>query len=164
MRSYYCTPACPLRTMVIIGAALDRAPRPYTATELSEITGVPLTVVVAFLKSNREKEKVSSRSVPRRGGGKPFLEYWRGQQSITDTFEASNMMDNKTENRLKAGERPVSWRDGNHTNWSIDETDTVAMMRGGTVVRLGKAEAVTFSKRGVTIRVKDSVNMTFRRN
>ena len=45
----------------------------------------------------------------------------------------------------------------------IDETETVATMRGGSVVRLGKLEGVSYSKQGVTLRVANSMKITFRR-
>lgn len=164
MRDYLCSPAVNMRTMAKIGAALDRAPRPYTASELAEITGVPLIKVVAFLKHNKVCCNVSARPIPRIPvEGKPLLEYWRGQSGVMETFRTDDTMDGKIEMKLRQGDRPVSWRDGNHTSWSIDETDTVATMRGGSVVRLGKLEAVTYSKQGVTIAVKDSVRMTFKR-
>jgi len=161
--AYLSSPKVPMRIMVSIGAALDRAPRPYTAKELSEITGIPMAQVCAFLKCNTIKEKVSSRTIPRPGGGKPTMEYWRGQSGVTDTFTVDNMMDGNVETKLKEGRRPVAWQDGNHTRWSIDETETVATMRGGSVVRLGKLEGVSYSKQGVTLRVANSMKITFRR-
>lgn len=166
MKDYLCSTTCPMRTMVKIGSALDRAPRPYTASELSEITGVPLVTVMAFLRKNETCCKVSSRRinrVPQVEGGKMINEYWRGQSGVTDTFGVDNMMDGNTEDRLRTGKRPVTWRDGNYTNWSIDEADTVATMRGGEVVRLGKLDGVSYSKQGVTLRVANSMKITFRR-
>jgi hypothetical protein len=155
-----------MRTMVRLCAALDRAPRPYTAGELSEITDVPLKTVMAFLRKNETRCKVSSRRinrVPQTVGGRMIKEYWRGQSGVTDTFGVDNMMDGNTEDRLRTGKRPVTWRDGNYTNWSIDEADTVATMRGGEVVRLGKLDGVSYSKQGVTLRVTNSMKITFRR-
>ena len=160
---YLSSPKVPMRVMVSIGAALDRAPRPYTAKELSEITGIPLGQVCAFLKCNTIKEKVSSRVIPRPGGGKPTMEYWRGTAGVTGTFRTDDTMDGNIETKIKEGKRPVAWRDGNYTQWSIDETDTVATMRGGSVVRLGKLEGVSYSKQGVTLRVANSMKITFRR-
>lgn len=90
-------------------------------------------------------------------------EYWRGMSGIFDTFKVENMMDDKTEGKLREGIRPVAWRDANSTNWSIDETDQVATMRGGAVVRLGKVEGISYSKQGVTVTVKDGIRVTFRR-
>lgn len=161
--NYLCSPKVSMRTMLRIGAALDRAPRPYTAGELTEITGVPRMQVLAFLKCNLIKEKVSARFMPRPGGGKPLREYWRGQWSVNDTFRVDDMMDGNIENKIKEGKRPVAWRDGNYTCWSIDETNTVATMRGSAVVRLGKLEGVSYSKQGVTLRVANSMKITFRR-
>lgn len=163
MKDYLCSPKVSMRTMLRIGAALDRAPRPYTAKELAEITSIPMTQVCAFLKCNVIKEKVSSRTIPRIGGGKPTTEYWRGQSGVIDTFRVDDMMDGNIETKLKEGKRPVAWQDGNHTRWSIDEADTVATMRGGSVVRLGKLEGVSYSKQGVTLRVANSMKITFRR-
>ena len=166
MKDYLCAPTCSMRMMTRLGAALDRAPRPYTASELSEITGIPLITVMAFLKKNKVCCKVSSRRinrVPQVEGGKMINEYWRGQSGVTDTFRVDNMMDGNTEDRLRQGKRPVTWRDGNYTNWSIDEADTVATMRGGEVVRLGKLDGVSYSKQGVTLRVANSMKITFRR-
>ena len=161
--NYLCSPKVSMRTMLRIGAALDRAPRPYTAGELTEITGVPRLQVLAFLKCNLIKEKVSARFIPRPGGGKPMREYWRGTGDVSFTFRVDDMMDGNIENKIKEGKRPVAWRDGNYTQWSIDETETVATMRGGNVVRLGKLEGVSYSKTGVTIKVKGAANITFRR-
>ena len=161
--SYYCSPKVSMRTVLRIGAALDRAPRPYTAHELTEITGIDRMQVLAFLKCNLLKDAVSARFIPRPGGGKPLREYWRGQWGVLDTFTVDDMMDGNIETKLKQGTRPVAWRDGNYTQWSIDETETVATMRGGNVVRLGKLEGVSYSKTGVTIKVKGAANITFRR-
>ena len=166
LKDYLCSPTCSMRTMMRLGSALDRAPRPYTAAELAEITDTPMIVVLAFLKKNKVCCKVSSRRiqrVPWTDGGKLISEYWRGQSGVTDTFTVDNMMDGNTEDRLKQGKRPVSWRDANYTSWSIDEADTVATMRGGSVVRLGKLDGVSFSKQGVTIRVANSMRITFKR-
>jgi hypothetical protein len=151
--------------MARIGEVLDRAPRPYTASELAEITGIPINKVTAFLKHNKVCDKVSARPTPRipAGTGRAVLEYWRGQSGVTDTFRVDEMMDGNIENKIREGKRPVAWRDGNYTSWSIDEADTVATMRGGAVVRLGKLEGVTYSKQGVTIKVKDAMKITFRR-
>lgn len=164
-KDYLCSPAVGMTVMVRLGAALDRAPRPYTAPELAEITGVPISQVNAFLRCNKVKCKVSARTTSRipTGTGRPLLEYWRGQAEVMDTFRVDNMMDGNTEDRLRMGKRPVTWRDGNYTNWSIDEADTVATMRGGEVVRLGKLDGVSFSKQGVTLKVAKSMKITFRR-
>ena len=45
MREYLCSPKCGLSTTARIGRFLDRAPRPYTAPEIAEITGIPLLQV-----------------------------------------------------------------------------------------------------------------------
>ena len=163
MRDYLCSAKCGLSATAKIGGALDRAPRPYTAGELAEITQLPLGIIKAFLRRNTTCEKVNSHSIARIGGGRPMQEYWRGMSGIFDTFKVENMMDDKTEGKLREGIRPVAWRDANFTNWSIDETDQVATMRGGAVVRLGKVEGISYSKQGVTVTVKDGIRLTFRR-
>ena len=164
MTDYLCSPKVSMRTKAEIGAALDRAPRPYTAEELAEITNIPRMQVLAFLKCNTIRGRVSARFIPRPiTGGKPRLEYWRGTAGVIDTFRVENMMDDKTEGKLREGRRPVAWKDGNHNSWSIDEADEVATMRGGSVVRLGKLEGVSYSKQGVTITVRDAASITFRR-
>lgn len=163
MRDYLCSAKCGLSATAKIGGALDRAPRPYTAGELAEITQLPLGIIKAFLRRNTTCEKVNSHSIARIGGGRPMQEYWRGMSGIFDTFKVENMMDDKTEGRLREGKRPVSWRDGNHTSWSIDEGDNVATMRGSSVVRLGKVESVSFAKTGVTVAVNNGIRVTFRR-
>lgn len=163
MIDYLCSSRCGLKATAKIGEVLDRAPRPHTARELAEITGMPEIQVLAFLKSNKANDKITARWRRRDGGGRPMLEYWRGQAGVAQTFRVDNMMDDRTEDRLKNGKRPVSWRDNNQTAWSIDEANTVATMRGGSVVRLGKLEGISYSKQGVTIRVKDTLKITFRR-
>lgn len=163
MKDYLCSPKVSMRTVLRIGAVLDRAPRPYTVRELTDMTGVDITQMLAFLRCNKCKGKISSRTIPRPGGGKPLQEYWRGTGGIIDTFRTDDTMDGNIETKLKEGRRPVAWQDGNHTRWSIDEADTVATMRGGSVVRLGKLDGVSFSKTGVTIRVANSMKITFRR-
>ena len=166
-RDYIGSVKCPMRYVIRLADALDRAPRPYTVNELAEITGLPSATVNAFLRCNKANEKVSCRYISRfsegMGRGRPVLEYWRGLSGIMDTFKVDNMMDDKTEAKLKQGERPVSWRDNNHTSWSIDEADTVATMRGASVVRLGKLDGISYSKQGVTIRIRDTAKITFRR-
>lgn len=167
MREYLCSPKCGLSTTARIGRFLDRAPRPYTAPEIAEITGIPLLQVRGFLQCNSVNDKISSRRVTRATvgmrPGKMIIEYWRGGMGVIDTFTVDNMMDDKTEGRLREGKRPVSWRDGNHTSWSIDEGDNVATMRGSSVVRLGKVESVSFAKTGVTVAVNNGIRVTFRR-
>ena len=161
--AYLGSPKVSMNTALALGAAMDRAPRPYTAHELAEITGFDRMVALAFLKCNTRKGKISARTIPRPGGGKPMCEYWRGTAGVDYTFKVDDMMDGNIENKLKQGTRPVAWKDGNHTSWSIDETETVATMRGGNVVRLGKLEGVSYSKTSVTIKVKGAANITFRR-
>lgn len=163
-RGYLCARSCGMICTQKLGRAMDRAPRPYTASELAEITTIPLDKVKAFLRRNTANDKICSRMTAWTvGEGRPQVrEYWRGQYGLEHTFEVSNMMDERTESRLKQGVRPVSWRDSNHTNWSIDEAGTVAMMRGTECVRLGKAEAISYSKQGVTVKLPGT-RITFQR-
>ena len=167
MREYLCSPKCGLSATARIGRLLDIAPRPYTAPEIAELTGYPLLQVRGFLQCNSANDKISSRRISRttagREPGRMMVEYWRGGMGVIDTFTVDNMMDDKTEGRLREGKRPVSWRDGNHTSWSIDEGDNVATMRGSSVVRLGKVESVSFAKTGVTVAVNNGIRVTFRR-
>ena len=58
------------------------------------------------------------------------MEYWRGTAGVKGTFRTDDTMDGNIETKIKEGKRPVAWRDGNYTQWSIDETDMVATMRG----------------------------------
>lgn len=167
-KRYLCSTTCGIKNTARLGEALDRAPRPYTAPELAEITKIPLVTVTAFLKRNRTWNMVNSRYIPRTVAGLPpgkqMLEYWRGQSTVAFTFQCDNMMDDRTEGRLREGRRPVSWRDGNNASWSIDEADNVAAMRGSAVVRLGKLDNVSFSQQGVTVSVRDGTAITFRRS
>ena len=166
-RDYICSKSCGLSATAKIGEALDRAPRPYTADELAEITGYPLMKVLAFLKCNKINDKINSHYVSKfsvRGEyGKDMLEYWRGQADIISTFQVDNMLDERTEDKIREGKRPVAWRDGNNTSWSIDEANTVATMRGSSVVRLGKLDAVSFSSQTMTLAVSNGMKVTFRK-
>ena len=54
-----------------LGDVLDRAPHPLTACEIREVSGQPCAVVLAFLMKNDFNGRISSRIIPRPGGGKP---------------------------------------------------------------------------------------------
>ena len=153
-----------LRTRMI-GDVLERAPRPYTAQEISELTGISTTVVVGFLTRNYNAGRLSMREDtvhhPRHGWQTRRI-YWRGTDDMENTFEADDM-NADIEKKLIEGERPVSWRDGVRTVWSIDERETVATMRGKNVVILGRADNVKQTRAGVTLRLGSGTEILFRR-
>ena len=64
MPRYFCTAATGIRATDIIGQVLDRAPRPYSASEIAEITGLPINVVTSFLTRNQARGRISVRIVP----------------------------------------------------------------------------------------------------
>lgn len=166
MRAYLSTHAVGLNNMATIGGALDRAPRPYTAGELAEITGLDLYVVKAFLLRNSNRGKISVRDTPRPDGrcGPMVREYWRGQGSIWDTFaEGVGELDEETENKIISGARPVSWRGPSRTVWSLDELGTISTMSDRNVVRLGRVESAKATKTGITIRMEDGTALAFKR-
>lgn len=168
MTRYRTSPRCGISLTVLIGSVLDTAPRPYTVAEIVEISRQPTNVVTAFLKANSYADHVSWREMPRdrphEEGGKPVREYWRGDRTVNATFsEGVGIMDEKIGKRLEEGERPVSWRDGTRTVWSIDETETVSAMRGNNVIRMGRAEKVTAVKTGYTIRIRDGPVLKFKK-
>ena len=160
MTRYYSSPSVGIARANRIGAALDRAPRPYTASELAEITGCDLTTVMAFLARNVGAERVTSRPIARVGGGKPLHEYWRGTDLAETTFNEAAPMDENTGKAIKEGKRPIAWRDGERTTWSIDETERLCAMQGSRLVRLGKAEEITDNKTSVSIRTQ-GITLTF---
>lgn len=166
MRRYLSAPAVGMTNTVAIGNVLDRAPRPYTAPELADLVRLPLITVMAFLRKNTTAGRVSSRPIPRIDGrcGRPILEYWRGQQGIWETFGDVNVMDGNTERKLLGTERPVAWRDGHRTAWSVDESGMVTAIRDRSVVRLGHMESAKATKTGVTVRIAEGPTITFRRD
>lgn len=132
-----------IRLTHILGDCLDRATHPMTAEEIHRATGQPYPVVCGFLKKNSFARKVSSQQIPRPGGGKPYREYWRGDRDIQSTFgDVDNMMDKRTSERLAQGERPVAWRDGSHTTWSIDENEALTAVQGNRCLRFGTAQRI----------------------
>lgn len=68
---YLSTPAVGILRTNIIGGAFDRATHPLTACEIQEITGQPYAIVLGFLMKNDFNGRISSRIIPRPGGGKP---------------------------------------------------------------------------------------------
>lgn len=164
MTRYYCTRSSSLTTTEILGQAMDRALRPLTAGELAEITGIDVQTVRSFLIRNAERKVISVRMVPRRlpsYSGKRQGEYWRGRQDIHGTFGRGEMITRRQTQELAQGQRPMQWRGDQGTVWSIDETDTLAVRRGNTVLTLGKAERITATKRGASIKMADGSRMEF---
>ena len=164
-RRYRTANRCGIAPTSIIAGAMDRAPRPYTLQELAEVTGLPSPTVLAFLTANTYAEHISWREVARdrpHETGKPLREYWRGNRTVWFTFgEEVDEMDERIARSLTEGKRPVSWKDGTRTVWSIDETETVSAMRGNNVTRLGRAEKVEAVKSGYTIRIRDGPTLQF---
>ena len=160
---YYCSPKASLRITGILGEAMDRAPRPYTATELAAITGVPIDTIKAFMRRNLQTGTVSMRLIPRVGSssGKRQREYWRGHADISGTFGRGNMITAEQARELAGGRRPVQWRETASTVWSIDETDTLAVRRGEQVIRMGTAQEISADSRSMTVQVKDGPKMEF---
>lgn len=164
MSRYYCTASSSLRITGIIGDVMDRAPRPYTASEISKITGLPIGAIKAFLVRNLARGTVSMRLITRRPGsssGKPQREYWRGSGDISYTFGRGNMITEEQAQELAEGRRPMQWRETASTVWSIDETDTVAVRRGEQVICLGSAEDIATGSGRLTIKVRDGPRLDF---
>ena len=164
MTRYYCTRSSTPTITETLGKAMDRAIRPLTAGELSEITGIPVQTVRSFLVRNVTRRTVSVRIVPRRPpscSSKPQGEYWRGCGDIRGTFGRGEMITRKQTQELAQGMRPMQWRGDQGTVWSIDETDTVAVRRGETVLTLGRAQRVSATKKGASITMKDGSRMEF---
>ena len=160
----YISGACTMGQSARLGEAMDRAPRPYTVEELADITGVPPYAVRGWVRANYIAQKISRRPIMRdTRAGRPLHEYWRGTQSIINTFEGANDMDEQTRRRLEDGTRPVTWRDDTRTTWSVDEADMVSAMKGSAVVRFGKMASVRTTQTGMTIRIKDGPELRFKR-
>ena len=164
MTRYYCTTRSPLRITEIIGAVMDRAPRPYTAGELAEITGLSIYEINGFLRRNLSRGAVSMRLILRRPGsssGKPQREYWRGRQDIAFTFGRGSMITEEQARELEAGRRPIQWRETASTVYSIDETDTLAVRRGEQVIVMGQVQQVRANKGRMAVRIKDGPRLEF---
>lgn len=161
---YYCGGKCRMSATDTIGALMDRAPRPYTAGEISAITGIPIGEVQSFLLRNLAKGRISFRIVPRRYGGstKPKQrEYWRGVDDVSYTFGRGKMMTGKEAEQLATGKRPVQWK-ASKAVWSVDEQNEVAVRRGVTIVCMGQADRVRRTNTGVSIEIKDGPTLTFK--
>jgi hypothetical protein len=161
---YACTSVCSIRTTEMLGEVMDRAPRPYTAGELAEITGLPIRVVKSFLLCNARRGRLSARLVPRRDlldSGKPQKEYWRGGTDVFLTFGRADMITKRQAQEMASGRRPMEWRGEQATVWSIDETDTLAVRRGNTVLCLGRVDGIELTDRGVAVRIGDGSRMEF---
>ena len=136
MPIYFCGGTCGIKDTFAIGEVLERAPRPYTASEIAQITGIPINVVLSFLIRNCERRRVTMRPVIRRekSNGKNQREYWRGSGSISYTFGRGKMLSQEQARELAQGRRPVQWRETASTVWSVDETETLAVRRGDQVI------------------------------
>jgi len=164
MPRYFCTAATGIRATDIIGQVLDRAPRPYSASEIAEITGLPINVVTSFLTRNQARGRISVRIVPRRtsNSGKPQREYWRGSDCIHHTFGKGDMLSEDQARELAEGHRPVMWRETASTVWSVDETDTLAVRRGEQVICMGKVQSIREIRTGkVAIKVRNGPRLEF---
>lgn len=160
---YYCSSTSKLRETEIIGEAMERAPRPYTASEIAQITGLPINIIRAFLWRNFQKGTVSMHFIARRGAscGKPQREYWRGRDSINYTFGRGSMITEEQARELEAGRRPIQWRETASTVYSIDETDTLAVRRGEQVIVMGQVQQVRANKGRMAVRIKDGPRLEF---
>lgn len=164
MTRYYCTPSSSLRITALLGQAMDRALRPYTAGELAGITGVPVQVVKSFLVRNASRGVLSVRMVARpdlSSHGKTYREYWVGHTDIHGTFGRGDMMTRKQTRELADGRRPMQWRGEQATVWSIDEANVLAVRRGNTVLTIGKAERIYPTKKGAAIFMADGSRLEF---
>lgn len=166
MTRYLSAPAVGMSATVALGQIMDRAPRPYTAREICVISGMEMSVVMAFLRKNLTSGRISSldvgRNYPKSGWHKYFV-YWRGERDIWSTFGQVDVMDGNTEEQLVNGVRPVSWRDETRTVWCVDETETVATMRGRNMVTLGHLESARSTQQGVRITIQGGTTLVFRR-
>lgn len=164
MPRYFSSAATGIRATDIIGRVLDRAPRPYSAGEIAEITGLPITIVTSFLTRNQARGRISVRIVPRRGSdsGTPMREYWRGNDCIYHTFGKGDMLSQDQARELAQGRRPVQWRETASTVWSVDETDTLAVRRGEQVICMGKVQSIKETRAGrVAITVRNGPRLEF---
>ena len=164
MTRYYCAPSSHINDTAVLGALMDRAPRPYTAGEISEITGLPLNVVASFLIRNTKKGIISVRIIPRRDqlvSGKLQREYWRGGGDVAFTFGRGKIITNREAQEMASGKRPMQWKGSNATVWSLDEAEQVAVQRGNTVVCMGRADRVALTDGGVEITIRDGPQLEF---
>lgn len=163
MRYLSCA-SCTMSQSVILGEAMDRAPRPYTVEELSDITGIPPYAVRGWVRANYIGCKINRRPILRdTRAGRPLHEYWRGGSTIINTFYGAEEMDDNTTKRLEGGDRPVTWRDATRVTWSVDEANIVCAMKGNAVVRFGKMQSVRTTQTGMTIRIEGGTELKFKR-
>lgn len=164
MKKYLSSPHCGLYAMTRLGDALDEAPHPYTIGELIKITGVTRSQAYSFLARNIKSGRIRSRTIQRVGqSGKPATEYWRGTNSIMDTFGEAGDMDDETAERITQGKRPVSWRDDQRTSWSVDANETITAMRGNNTIRLGRMESASMTESSIILRVQGGPSVSFER-
>lgn len=162
MPKYYCS-AASIKETEAIGKVLDRAPRPLSAGEISQITGIPINVVTSFMMRNRERGRVSVRVIARigKGGSKIIREYWRGNGCIQYTFGSGDMLSQEQARKLAEGRRPVQWRETANTVWSVDETEQLAVRRGEQVICMGRVQSIAEQDGGITISVRDGPKLEF---
>ena len=163
---YLSAPSVGMEVTVRLGKIMDAAPRPYTARDLADLSGESIHTVRAFLEKNRINDRVQSSTVPvyyPRHGYIDQLIYWRGRGEMWSTFAGVDEMDDRTQERIISGERPVSWRDLRRTVWTVDELNEVATIRDRSMVRLGRLESADRTKDGISLRIDCGAEIRFRK-
>ena len=163
---YLSAPSVGMEVTVRLGKIMDAAPRPYTARDLADLSGENIHTVRAFLEKNRINDRVQSSTVPvyyPRHGYIDQLIYWRGRGEMWSTFAGVDEMDDRTQERIISGERPVSWRDLRRTVWTVDELNEVATIRDRSMVRLGRLESADRTKDGISLRIDCGAEIRFRK-
>ena len=164
---YLSAPSVGMEVTVRLGKLMDRAPRPYTARDLADLSGESIHTVRAFLEKNRVNDRIQSSTVsvyyPRHGYIDQLI-YWRGRGELWTTFAEVGEMDDRTQERIISGERPVSWKDLRRTVWTVDELGEVATIRDRSMVRLGRLESADRTKDGISLRIDCGAEIRFRRD
>lgn len=163
---YLSAPSVGMEVTVRLGKLMDAAPRPYTAKDLAELSGESIYKVRAFLDKNRINDRVQTATMPvyyPRHGYVDQLIYWRGKGDMWATFAGVGDMDDRTQERIIRGERPVSWRDLHRTVWTVDELDEVATIRDRSMVRLGRLEQADRIADGISLRIDCGAEIRFRK-
>lgn len=164
---YLSAPSVGMEVTVRLGKLMDRAPRPYTARDLADLSGESIHTVRAFLEKNLVNDRIQSSTVsvyyPRHGYIDQLI-YWRGRGELWTTFAEVGEMDDRTQERIISGERPVSWKDLRRTVWTVDELGEVATIRDRSMVRLGRLESADRTKDGISLRIDCGAEIRFRRD
>ena len=164
---YLSAPSVGMEVTVRLGKLMDRAPRPYTARDLADLSGESIHTVRAFLEKNLVNDRIQSSTVsvyyPRHGYIDQLI-YWRGRGELWTTFAEVGEMDDRTQERIISGERPVSWKDLRRTVWTVDELGEVATIRDRSMVRLGRLESTDRTKDGISLRIDCGAEIRFRRD